>query len=26
RHETDLCRALGQRLAKTALRLDAPRS
>ncbi|EPM82855.1 trp repressor binding protein, partial [Pseudomonas syringae pv. actinidiae ICMP 18886] len=23
---TDLCRALGQRLAKTALRLDAPRS
>ncbi|EPM56047.1 trp repressor binding protein [Pseudomonas syringae pv. theae ICMP 3923] len=26
RHETDLCRALGQRLAKTALRLDASRS
>ncbi|MBP0948099.1 NAD(P)H:quinone oxidoreductase [Pseudomonas alliivorans] len=25
RHETDLCRALGQRLAKTALQLETPR-
>jgi NAD(P)H dehydrogenase (quinone) len=25
RHETELCRALGQRLAKTALQLEAKR-